>query len=234
MKTYKRHSMMMTTIVASLMTLAAPGPAVVWTATACAGQGGVAKAPVELEGQAVFAGLDGLVHSLDARTGVSRWQVAASRGAPCVGPSSDCGIQSTPLVLSGRVILYGTNNGDLVALDKRTNGTKLWTFSTQGAVMGAATLATEAGNNYLYIGSDDRHVYKLQLEAGRPTEKWAIGTSGAVNAAVLRVPPTIPGTSGHLVFTSFDGEVHAVREVDGQPIWTFNATAPNGTTVNTM
>lgn len=211
-----------------------PGPTVVWTATASKGLGGIAAAPVELEGEAVFAGLDGLVRGLDALTGTTRWEMAAGQGAPCVLPSSGCGVQSSPTVLSGRVVLFGTNDGELIAFDKRANGTKLWAFSTEGAVMGAAVVAKEAGQFFVYIGSDDRHLYKLQLVAGVPTKRWVVKASGGVNAAVLRVPPFVPGTSGHVVFTSFNGEVWAVREQDGLPLWKFNATAPNGTTFNTM
>lgn len=210
------------------------GPTTIWTADACKAQGGVAVAPVELEGVAVFGGLDGLVRGVDAESGDRLWETAAGKGAPCFDPSSDCGVQSVPAVLSGRVVLFGTNDGSLIAFDKRNNGTKLWSFGTQGAVMGAAVLVKEAGQEILYIGSDGRHVYKLQLQAGVPSVEWAVATGSAVSAAVLRVAPSIPGQAGHVVFTSFNGEVWALSERDGRVAWKFNATAPNGTTLNTM
>ena len=115
-------------------------PTVVWTADIKA-QCGITIAPVELEGVAIFGANDGLVRGVDAEKGSALWEVAASKGAPCVPPS--CGVQSVPTVISGRVVLFGTNDGSLIAFDKRQNGTRLWSFATGGAVFGVRPARTQ-------------------------------------------------------------------------------------------
>ena len=95
-------------------------------------------------------------------------------------------------------------------------------------------LSQQVGEAFLYIGSAGKHVFKLQLEAGRPSQAWSLATDGGVGAAVRVVPAAVPGEVGHVVFTSSNGEVWAVSERDGRATWKFNATAPNGTSLNTM
>ncbi len=83
-----------------------------------------------------------------------------------------------------------------------------WTFSTGGPVKSSAVV----GDGVVYFGSDDYHVYAVDLASG--TERWKFKTEGPVEAAPLLVGDT-------LYIGSSDGILYALDAATGAKRWTF-------------
>lgn len=97
----------------------------------------------------------------------------------------------------------------------KDNVERPWNFSTDSAVLSSPTVAGES----LYIGSDDAHLYALNIEDG--TEQWSFETGG-----LIRSTPTVKGNT--VYFGSFDGQIYAVDASQGTERWSFDT----GTTIN--
>jgi len=91
-------------------------------------------------------------------------------------------------------------------------GTLLWEYRADGAIWGS--LAEDRGT--LYFGSDDRHLYALDLATRQP--RWRFATGGAVRAR--------PAIAGDLVYVaSDDGFLYAVDRTSGHERWRFDLKA---------
>jgi quinohemoprotein ethanol dehydrogenase len=58
------------------------------------------------------------------------------------------------LATAGNLVFQGTDDGTFDAFDART-GHKLWSFKTDGAIMGAPSTAVIDGNQYIFVASGD-------------------------------------------------------------------------------
>jgi outer membrane protein assembly factor BamB len=82
-----------------------------------------------------------------------------------------------------------------------------WTFKTGNAIEGAPAVV----NGTVYVGSLDKHLYALDLAAGKP--KWKVKL-GAFRAS--------PGVRGDRVYIGdLDGRFYCVSAADGKVIWKF-------------
>ncbi len=85
-----------------------------------------------------------------------------------------------------------------------------WRFKTKGVVRSSPLIA----DGTAYFGSDDRHLYAVDIQTG--LEKWRFETAGSIVSS-----PTI--TKGIVFFGSREGYLYAVDAISGQEKWRFRA-----------
>src|SRR5436190_14151246 len=86
--------------------------------------------------------------------------------------------------------------------------TLLWSFKTLGPVKSSA--AVDQGR--VYVGSDDQHVYCLDLEKG--TTNWSFKTDGPIESSPLVL-------EGRVHIGSADGWVYTLQAGNGQLVWKY-------------
>lgn len=110
-------------------------------------------------------------------------------------------------------IIFGSNNGDVTALDPDEGGgttgtvdctdpdhteqTPLWTFHTKGAVKSSPAVA----NGFVVVGSDDGHVYWLSAADGSLKRDFK-----PTGTAPIKSNPAIDGKRAFV--TSFEGDIY--------------------------
>jgi outer membrane protein assembly factor BamB len=84
-----------------------------------------------------------------------------------------------------------------------------WKFHADGALVSSAAVA----NDTVYIGSNDHHLYAIDVESG--AVRWKFDAAGRVTSS--------PAVSGGVVyFGSYDGNFYAVDAAKGQLKWKFH------------
>jgi polyvinyl alcohol dehydrogenase (cytochrome) len=186
------------------------------------------------------------VMALNMDTGKALWHYQAQKDdvwlGGCDGPNKtencpkelgpDWDIGNSPILrtLAGgkRVLIAGTKNGDVFALDPDKNGAQLWRTSvvppkaTGGIVWGGAADARNA-----YYGLTSGGMAAVQLATGERawfTNLTAPGSRAGNGAAASVIPGVVFGGG-------VDGKLHALSTADGKPLWEF-ATAREFDTVN--
>jgi len=96
--------------------------------------------------------------------------------------------------------VFGTNNGEAVALDAAT-GQERWIAKTGGPIRAQAAGAGDSLQGIVVVGSNDRHLYAFDYDTGKqlwkyPMKDW-VG-SGA----------TVDGRD--IVVGAYDGEIYAI------------------------
>lgn len=87
-------------------------------------------------------------------------------------------------------------------------GTVKWTFQTGGKVFSSPVVL----NGTVYIGSEDKNLYAIDIHTGKA--RWKFATGGAVHSS--------PAVSANTVyFGSMDGYYYAIDAVTGKLIWKF-------------
>ncbi len=119
---------------------------------------------------------------------------------------------TTLLVPLGDILLYGTQRGALVALD-RTTVQQRWRFQTGDAIFSTPVVA----NGIAYFGSADKKVYAVRVSDGAFV--WAFRTLDIVSAS-----PALAGDS--IFFASEDRTVYALDADTGQLRWKFSSGSP--------
>lgn len=116
---------------------------------------------------------------------------------------------TTPILPAGDLLLYGTQTGGLVAL-QRSDRSIRWRFQTGSTVYGAPVVA----GGFVYITSSDRRVYALDLSSG--ALRWVFATQDALTAGAA--------VSGDMVVVaSEDRHIYALDARSGQERWRFNS-----------
>lgn len=119
---------------------------------------------------------------------------------------------TTQIVPANDVLLFGTANGDVVALDRATLRER-WRFQTGGAVYSTPVVADGA----VYFGSADKKMYALRFDDG--AFEWAFPTQDVVSVT--------PAVGAETVFVaSEDKRVYALDKDTGKTRWTFSAGSP--------
>lgn len=83
-----------------------------------------------------------------------------------------------------------------------------WQFHTAGQIISSPVVAA----GIVYFGSNDHHLYALDLEAG--TQKWKFKSEG-------RIPSTPAVANGLVFFLSYDSNFYAVDAATGTLKWKF-------------
>src|SRR5262245_12223243 len=191
------------------------------------------------------------VMAMDINTGKVLWSYQADQNdvfmGGCNGPikseacpnpmGPDLDIGNSPILktLPGgkRLLLVGTKQGHVIAIDPDNNGTLLYRHLAStgqpvaegGGVGGNIVWGGAADDQNVYYGAGGSGLVAFRLATGE--KLWAFkppANGGALGAA----PTAIPG----VVFEgSSNGHLYAVSTTDGKQIWEFN-TAQELTTVN--
>jgi len=140
---------------------------------------------------------------------------------------------SSPAIL-GSTIFIGNDKPVLYAINLG-NGIKLWDSATTPTpttitdlVVSSPAIANVAGEDRVFVGSDDKHMYAFTAATG--TLRWSQPVGGKIRSspalATIPNPPVAcaPGPTLAVIFGSDDGNVYAMRASDGTPCWTFPST----------
>jgi len=160
------------------------------------------------------------LYALDAVTGEEVWHFTV--------PGKAVSITSAPAAHDG-LVLFGTSAGTLYALDAAV-GRVAWQWDTRGAIRAAPVIYTpstpnrapRAAGDLVYTGSEDGHLYALDLLTGR--ERWHLETGG-----IIAVAPAI--AEGQVLLGSGDRRFRAVDARTGAELWSANVGEAIGTPV---
>src|ERR1700733_1610330 len=83
-----------------------------------------------------------------------------------------------------------------------------WKFQTKGMVFSSPAVV----GGVIYVGSNDRNLYAVDLSSG--TEKWKFATKGRITSS-----PAV--ADGVVYFVSYDSSLYAVSVADGKLKWKF-------------
>jgi outer membrane protein assembly factor BamB len=123
---------------------------------------------------------------------------------------------TTPALPVADLLLYGTQNGGLVALDLDRQKIH-WRFQTGSTIYGAPIVA----DGLVFVTSSDRHVYALDLSTG--AFRWAFEAQDAI--------PGSPAAAKGLVYVGAeDGTVYALHTHNGEVRWRFEVGGPIAST----
>lgn len=123
-------------------------------------------------------------------------------------------IDSTPLVTPEGMVVFGSWDGKVYALDKDSGGL-LWTYQTGNYIMGSAAAAA---TGEIIIGGGDGILYAFS-----PSGEllWVYIADDAIDAS-----PAVAGGTAYVGDSA--GVFHAVRVEDGSGVWTFQVEAVPG------
>jgi outer membrane protein assembly factor BamB len=139
--------------------------------------------------QVIGADYGGVVSSLDVSDGSLRWSY-----------NTGDVVTATP-ALAGNLVLVPSGR-HLICLEVQAGGSSVqakWTFTSPARIDSSPTIADGA----VFVGSDDRSVYKLDLANG--SKLWNFTSRDVVKAS-----PTVAG--GIVYFGSYDATVYALAD----------------------
>lgn len=199
--------------------------------------------PALASGQVVVGDYQNTLFSLDAATGVEKWNFAEAKGRYIASP-----------IVVGDKIIAPNGDGAVYALD--LTGKRLWKFIGKAGFWSGAVANKD--KSIVYVASMDHSIYAINVSDG--TQVWSvdvgspmlaapalaedgalyIGTigsqvvavnssSGAVNwkfdaKGAVWSSPTI--ANGVLYFGDISGKVFAVNAKDGSLVWSNDAPGP--------
>jgi outer membrane protein assembly factor BamB len=164
----------------------------------------IRSSPVVRAGTLFIGASDGMLHALDAASGAPRWHFR-TQGAIAAAPAVDA-----------RRVYVPSRDGFLHAVDVHS-GRERWRHRFGPALgpddywdyhLSSPVLAGDT----LFIGGGDGRVVALDVAQGRM--KWQVD-------AGARVRSTPAVADGVVVFGTMSGQVRALRERDGAPLWSF-------------
>ena len=174
-------------------------PEVLWTFKA---SDAIKAPPVVCRGILVVGSLDGSLYGITT-DGNLKWKINTGNG-----------IESAAIILDDRVFV-GNLDGKVFALELET-GRTIWTYETEGQIMGSPNYWNPSGmskksngDGILVIGSYDYYLHGIDAENGQGL--WKYETDNFINGT-----PAI--YEGEAVFGGCDGLLHRVRVRDGKLI----------------
>src|SRR6056297_1747633 len=158
--------------------------------------------PVVCDDVLVVGSLDGSLYGITTE-GSLKWKINTGNG-----------IESAAIIVGDRVYV-GNLDGKVFALELET-GRTIWTYETEGQIMGSPNYWNRSGNSnpasgdgIVVIGSYDYFLHGINAENGRGL--WKYETDNFINGT-----PAI--YDGEAVFGGCDGLLHRVRVSDGKLI----------------
>ena len=132
------------------------------------------------------------------------------------------------LAEDGAVLLFGTDNGDLIAFDLETKKPR-WTYETQGMIRNLPVVV----DGVVYIVNSRDQVFALDLRGG--TWRWQYDqpypTDFTVHghAGISYLPAQQADEAAGTVFTGFsNGKVEAIGATSGEALWLASVAPPDG------
>ena len=129
-------------------------------------------------------------------------RIAAVAAAALVAVSAQAATASWPM-FRGNPGLTGVSQASLPARLKSG-----WTFKTGGPVKSSAAIV----DGKVFIGSNDGHLYALNLDSGEKI--WAFKTGGEVESSPLVLDNVV-------YVGSTDGSLYAINVSDGKQLWKY-------------
>lgn len=167
----------------------------------------IASPAIGPDGTVYVGSNDGFLYALYPN-GAQKW-ISTSVGTP--GPVNG----SPVLSRDGKTVYFGTDNGDLHALDT-ANGEPRWSFSTTavhpviGDQSAAITSAPAVGwDGSLYFGTEKGYLYALDHSG---TLRWSYPATDAIRSSPVLTP------EGTLLFAAADGYLYAL-DLEGFQLW---------------
>ncbi|MEW5853232.1 MAG: PQQ-binding-like beta-propeller repeat protein [Myxococcota bacterium] len=157
-------------------------------------------------GTLYVGGTDGVMHSVVAATGATRWTLPLGAAISAVAVRDD------------GLIVVATVDGRVRALsDGNSSAQVVWTRAL-GAALASVPVADRAG--HVYVGADNG-VHALDGATGAP--RWSFPTRGAVRSALAL------GLGGRLLAGAEDGFLYAIGELrSGSECWSNALVDPAG------
>ncbi|MGH3250114.1 MAG: PQQ-binding-like beta-propeller repeat protein [Trebonia sp.] len=159
--------------------------------------GPVGSAPLTVSGQAYAGTSKGVLYKLFYEDFTSSIEVNLKFRA-------DGAITGTPVpATSGDIVFAATTGGTVYAVQPGSalanqSGMQLWSLPVGGPVRSGLAL----DNDTVYAGSDDEHLYAIDLSTGKV--RWTYKAGGAIRGSVL-------AANGLIYFGCLDHRVYALR-----------------------
>ncbi|HMF11229.1 MAG TPA: PQQ-binding-like beta-propeller repeat protein, partial [Gemmataceae bacterium] len=181
--------------------------------------GGGRCALVPAHNLVVAGGNDGFAHAVDTnKTAATRWQTSLLEIVPPDPPNFPgqrarlSGSLARPTGIAcddERVYISVFDQSRIVGLDART-GKLLWSFQANGWIYGDPVTS----GDYVFIGSQDKHMYCLDKRSG--AKVWEFATKGRIESAAA-------ASDGSLYFGSCDGGYYRLALADGKLLWRYDS-----------
>jgi outer membrane protein assembly factor BamB len=156
---------------------------------------GPIRSPINVQhGHVFFGSDDGKMYAVRVNTGRMIWKFEG--GAP---------IRSKPAVTAERIVV-GCENGDVVGLD--LSGSIKWRVKAKRAVTSSPVVVDDVA----YFGSQDWHVYAVEVQAG--WKLWNFRT----NKPIISTPAV---ANKQVYIGSADGNLYALDISNGKEAWKF-------------
>lgn len=161
------------------------------------------KAPGLIAGDILYIGsYDANIYALSLSTGAALWNfttVSAVRVAPVMGPS--------------QTLFFGSKAGVVYCLNSLT-GVVEWSYDT-GMDVGHPLIVN---NKRVFAASNNQTLYCFKAKNGK--KMWQFDTGGEVMTGAV-----VDG-KGKVFIGSASSMLHALHEINGTLIWSYNVTTP--------
>lgn len=151
--------------------------------------------PVLAGGTLYVADIDRTVHAIGASSGEARWTQPLGGGLPA------------PLALDREVLLAGSLDSRLYALDAGGGGSELWSFQGDGWFWSRPLVAGDS----IYAPTSRGTVYAIDRFSG--AERWSFASEGAQ----IRTAPAL--VDGVLVVVDKQGAAVGLNPSSGAVLW---------------
>ena len=159
-----------------------------------------------------FVSDDGFLRKVSAADASEAWRfdlgsAGVERVFPSLHPPYSYDYLSSSPTLHNGMVLVGSANGTLYAIDAKT-GSEKWRFDTAGRIRSTPRVH----QNRVFFGSWDHHVYALDATNGK--QIWRFDTGGIVQA-------TPAFGDGRVYIGSRNPKVFALDEATGEHVWEY-------------
>lgn len=156
--------------------------------------------PTILDGQVLVGDYQNSLFSLDAATGVEKWNFPDAKGRYIASP-----------IVVGSTIIAPNGEGNIYALD--LNGKQLWKFPGKAGFWSAAVANKD--NTIVYIASLDHILYAINISNG--SQVWSVD----LGSPMLATPAL--SDNGMLFVGTIGSQIIAVDSANGSVGWKFDA-----------
>jgi outer membrane protein assembly factor BamB len=158
--------------------------------------------PAYSAGHVYYAGLGGLLFSLDARTGQVTWV-----------RNLHAHLESSPLIV-GKSIYIGTDGDQLLAL-RTSDGRARWSLDVPGAIKASPSYQ----DGHVFVADYQSTMFAVDARTGKPIWHTNTSTQAPYGKGGFYSSPAISG--GRVFAARDDGTVFAFDEKTGKVDWSF-------------
>lgn len=132
------------------------------------------------------------------------------------------------LAEDGALLLFGTDNGDLIAFDLETRKAR-WTYETQGMIRNVPVVV----EGVVYIVNSRDQVFALDLRSGawrwQYDQPYPVEFTVHGHAGISFMPADAGDEAAGTLFTGFsNGKVAAIGATSGEALWLVSVAPPEG------